>query len=50
MEQEIIVEDSTARCWWAAGNELYSHYHDHEWGRPTKDDRWVFEKLCLEGF
>lgn len=25
-------------------------YHDKEWGRPTRDDRWVFEKLCLEGF
>lgn len=25
-------------------------YHDAEWGRPTRDDRWIFEKLCLEGF
>jgi len=51
MEQEIIGEDDgVARCWWAAGNELYSRYHDEEWGRPTSDDRWIFEKLCLEGF
>ena len=25
-------------------------YHDREWGRPTDDDRRIFEKLCLEGF
>ena len=25
-------------------------YHDEEWGRPTTDDRYLFEKLCLEGF
>jgi DNA-3-methyladenine glycosylase I len=25
-------------------------YHDAEWGRPTADDRWLFEKICLEGF
>ena len=25
-------------------------YHDHEWGRPTIDDKRLFEKICLEGF
>ena len=25
-------------------------YHDEEWGRPTRDDRALFEKICLEGF
>lgn len=24
-------------------------YHDREWGRPTKDERLLFEMLCLEG-
>ncbi len=38
------------RCWWATTSELYTLYHDEEWGRPTRDDRWIFEKICLEGF
>jgi DNA-3-methyladenine glycosylase I len=42
--------DGVARCFWAASTEAYAHYHDTEWGRPTHDDRWIFEKLCLEGF
>lgn len=42
--------DGVARCWWASGSESYGLYHDQEWGRPTRDDRWIFEKLCLEGF
>ncbi len=42
--------DGVARCWWGASTDAYAHYHDTEWGRPTRDDRWIFEKLCLEGF
>ena len=42
--------DGVPRCWWALGSDSYSRYHDDEWGRPTRDDRWIFEKLCLEGF
>ena len=42
--------DGVSRCWWATSTESYGRYHDKEWGRPTKDDRWIFEKLCLEGF
>lgn len=29
---------------------MYEKYHDTEWGHPVKDDRRLFEKLCLEGF
>jgi DNA-3-methyladenine glycosylase I len=36
------------RCGWAVG-ELYARYHDEEWGRPTRDERELFELLCLEG-
>jgi DNA-3-methyladenine glycosylase I len=25
-------------------------YHDREWGRPVRDDRGIFERLCLEAF
>ena len=42
--------DGVARCWWGASDELYRPYHDDEWGRPTADDRRLFEKLSLEGF
>ena len=28
----------------------YVAYHDTEWGFPVRDDRRLFEKLCLEGF
>lgn len=42
--------DGVVRCWWPGSDPLYVRYHDREWGRPTKDDARLFEKLCLEGF
>lgn len=56
MTEEHVVEglnrasDGTSRCWWAGDDDEYRRYHDHEWGRPTVDDRTLFEKVCLEGF
>src|SRR6478672_2641057 len=41
---------SVGRCWWAGNDPLYIDYHDREWGFPVRDDRRLFEKLCLEGF
>jgi len=39
------------RCRWAdPASELYTAYHDQEWGRPEHDDRKLFEMLILEGF
>jgi DNA-3-methyladenine glycosylase I len=32
------------------GDPLYTAYHDDEWGRPVRDERSVYERLCLEGF
>jgi len=29
---------------------LYVTYHDEEWGRPVRDERGLYERLCLEGF
>jgi DNA-3-methyladenine glycosylase I len=37
------------RCAWVTDEQIYIDYHDHEWGRPTYDDRELFEMLCLEG-
>ena len=42
--------DGRVRCGWAGASPDYVAYHDAEWGRPTTDDRWLFEKICLEGF
>ena len=42
--------DGLPRCWWCNSSEEYRAYHDEEWGRPTTDDRRLFEKVCLEGF
>ena len=36
------------RCSWAT-TELSIKYHDEEWGRPSHDDRVLFEFLVLEG-
>lgn len=46
----VLGSDGNKRCAWCVGNELYELYHDREWGRPQKDERAIFEKLCLEGF
>jgi DNA-3-methyladenine glycosylase I len=45
-----LGEDGIARCWWAGSDPLYVAYHDAEWGFPVRDDRRLFEKICLEGF
>ena len=38
------------RCWWGSSTPEYIAYHDHEWGRPVRDSRALFEKLSLEAF
>ena len=37
------------RCAWAGELPVYVAYHDHEWGRPERDDNKLFEMLILEG-
>jgi DNA-3-methyladenine glycosylase I len=37
------------RCW-ETTDPLYLAYHDEEWGRPVRDERGLYERLCLEGF
>jgi DNA-3-methyladenine glycosylase I len=39
----------TVRCW-ETPDELYTRYHDEEWGRAVRDERGLYERLCLEGF
>ena len=38
------------RCNWCGQDELYTKYHDKEWGTPTYDDNVLFEFLVLETF
>jgi len=45
-----VGPDGVARCAWGVeGNPLYRAYHDGEWGRPSRDERHLFEMLVLEG-
>lgn len=44
-----MTTTSPARCPWCGGDPLYVQYHDEEWGVPSRDDRHLFEMLCLEG-
>jgi len=41
--------DARPRCPWCGSDPLYVAYHDAEWGRPLRDERALFELLCLEG-
>lgn len=39
---------ASVRCPWCGDDPLYQTYHDHEWGRPSRDDAHLFEMLLLE--
>ena len=42
--------DGEPRCSWGVSAPEYVRYHDEEWGRPVRDDRGLYERLCLEAF
>ena len=48
MANKVINEKAVTRCTWAT-TPLDIVYHDDEWGRPTHEDRRLFEFLILEG-
>lgn len=35
--------------WANSEDAIYRNYHDQEWGVPCRDERALFELLCLEG-
>ncbi|PIW60768.1 DNA-3-methyladenine glycosylase I [Shewanella sp. CG12_big_fil_rev_8_21_14_0_65_47_15] len=37
------------RCGWVSDDPLYRDYHDNVWGRPVRDPKELFAKLCLDG-
>ena len=45
-----VHEDGIVRCSWVTDDQIYIDYHDKEWGTETKDQRALFEGICLEGF
>lgn len=45
------VKSSVSRCAWVKqDDQLYCHYHDHEWGVPVHDDQKLFEAIVLDTF
>ncbi|AWB83677.1 DNA-3-methyladenine glycosylase I [Corynebacterium liangguodongii] len=46
----IVCDDGRARPPWAASDPLLRAYYDTEWGMPVRDERGMFERVCLEGF
>jgi DNA-3-methyladenine glycosylase I len=50
MSTPIKGSDGLMRCRWSAAAPEFLAYHDTEWGFPTRDDRRLFELMCLESF
>jgi DNA-3-methyladenine glycosylase I len=50
MAHSLIYPDGLERCAWPHGDDLYTHYHDTEWGVPIRGDDAMFERIALEGF
>jgi DNA-3-methyladenine glycosylase I len=46
----MAVCEACAVICFGEGDPLYERYHDEEWGRPVRDERGLYEKLCLEAF
>lgn len=46
----VEADDGIRRCSWCIADAEYRRYHDEEWGTEQRDDRALFEKVCLEGF
>lgn len=46
----VLGTDGLARPVWAATDPLLRAYYDTEWGMPVRDERGLYERICLEGF
>jgi DNA-3-methyladenine glycosylase I len=46
----LNLQAENNRCGWCLVDDLYRHYHDQEWGRPSFEDEHLFEHLILETF
>src|SRR5690606_2049955 len=48
VKKEKVTPPEIERCPWCGGDELYTKYHDEEWGKIVTDDKILFEFLILE--
>jgi DNA-3-methyladenine glycosylase I len=46
--ENAMTDTDATRCAWATTDAMI-HYHDTEWGVPSRDDQHLFEMLVLEG-
>jgi DNA-3-methyladenine glycosylase I len=46
----VVGADGLARPAWASVDPLLMDYYDTEWGVPIRDERGLYERICLEGF
>lgn len=46
----VVGDDGLARPAWAATDPVLRDYYDREWGMPVRDERGLYERICLEGF
>jgi DNA-3-methyladenine glycosylase I len=46
----VVGTDGLARPTWASVDPLLMDYYDTEWGMPVRDERGLYERICLEGF
>jgi DNA-3-methyladenine glycosylase I len=46
----VVGTDGLARPAWASADPLLMAYYDTEWGLAVRDERGLYERICLEGF
>ena len=46
----VVGDDGLVRPTWASVDPLLKEYYDTEWGMPVRDERGLYERICLEGF
>jgi DNA-3-methyladenine glycosylase I len=49
MVENLAVEKKHRCPWLPTDKPLYVEYHDTEWGVPSRDERYLFEMINLEG-
>ncbi len=48
---KCMKQKEKRRCSWVKlNNPIYVDYHDNEWGKPNRNDKYLFEALILETF
>lgn len=46
----VVGADGLVRPQWATVDPAMQQYYDEEWGKPTHDERQLFERIVLETF